>query len=611
MLAALAHRGSDHEGLWASGPVALGHRALWTTPESRGEAQPWRDPEQDIGIVMDGRIDNRDALAEAIEARGIRLRANHDAELAIRAYECWGKSFPRELAGDFALAVWDGRRRRLICARDPMGVKPFYYHSGPQVFRWSSEPQGILADPAILRAPDEGMIAEILAGYLVSREDTLWRGVRRLPPGHILTVDAGRTRVARYWPPVSIPSVRHASDRDYAEHFRSVLDTAVRSRLRAVGPIAAHLSGGIDSSSVVVLAQRALDAGAPPATLEAFTQTYPQLPADERPFAEEVAAWSGVKWHPLLPDAPSPACYEDAARRYLDFPDYPNGAAANVAIGREAAAAGARVMLTGMWGNAFLEGSAMHLADLLRAGRLREAVRTARSDRVVTASGLSSVLWHGAVRPLVPQRLRRAIAPLLRQADGLGLVPPAFARRVALGDRLRAPEWAPSWPTFAQRGLWQGAQSAWNVHTGEVTERGAARLGLEERHPFADRRLVEHCLGLPESQRWRGTTLKVVLRESMRGLVPEAVRTKAQQPDLSFLHMEALEAARAASVFADLRLAAQGWVDAARARELHRRACSLFASGDPRYALLVTPLWSIYGLELWLRAASGEAPPCR
>lgn len=610
MLAVLAHRGPDREGLWASGPVALGHLALWTTPESRDELQPWRDAEWDAVIVMDGRIDNRDDLADALEARGIRLQAHHDAGLALHAYQCWGEGFPRELAGDFALAIWDGRRRRLVCARDPLGVRPFYYHADGRVFRWSSEPQGVLADPAVARAPNEGMIAEMLAGHLVSRADTLWRGVRRLPPGHTLTIEAGRDRLVRYWPPAALAEVRHGSDRDYAEHFRAVLDTAVRSRLRSAGPVAAHLSGGIDSSSVVVLAQRALEARATPAPLEAFTQTYPQLPDDERPFAEDVATWTGVKWHPLLPDAPPPGYYADAAQRYLDFPDYPTGAAGSLAIGRETVAAGARVVLTGVWGNAFLEGSTTHLADLLRAGRLFEAVRCARSDRVVLSAGLGAVLWQGGLRPLVPRRLRRAIAPLLRRAHGPALVPPAFAKRVALAERLRAPEWMPALPTFAQRGVWQGAQSAWNVHAGEITERGAARLGIEERHPFADRRLVELCLGLPESQRWRGTTLKVVLRESMRGLVPETVRTKSQQPDLSFLHMEALQTGEAERLFTDLRLAEQGWVDAACARKLHRRAGSLFAARDPRYALLVTPLWTVYGLELWLRAASGEGPRC-
>jgi asparagine synthase (glutamine-hydrolysing) len=611
MLAALAHRGADGEGVWASGPVALGHRAFWTTPEAQTEGQPWHDAAGELAVVMDGRIDNRDELRAALRGRGCRLRADHDSELVLRAYECWGENFPRELAGDFGIAVWDGTRRRLVCARDPLGVKPLYYQGNGSTFRWGSEPEAILADPEVPRTADEGMVAEMLAGYLVSRADTLWVGLKRVPPAHTLTVDARGIRLARYWPPESLADIRYACDADYALHFRALLEEAVRGRLRAAGPIASHLSGGIDSSSVVALAQRLLQSGSPPVPLEAFTQTYPAQPRDERAFAEEVASRCGTKWHAVMPDPPGPEYYEAQARRYLDFPDYPNGAAGSLAISRLAASNGCRVMLTGVWGNAFLEGSTAHLADSLRGGRLVEAIRCARSDcALLYDTGLASALFNGGVRPLVPSRIRRALSPLLRRAVVPQFMPAAFARRVGLRDRLRLPEWAPPYPTFAQRGVYTSALTAWNVHAGEITERGAAMFGIEERHPFTDRRLVEFCLALPEEQRWRGTTLKVVLREAMRGLLPEAVRTKAEQPDLSFLSMEALAAAGGERVFENLRIAEQGWVDPGVAREMYRRAVGLLAAGDPRYAELVGPLWTIHGLDLWWRAAAGEGAPC-
>jgi asparagine synthase (glutamine-hydrolysing) len=611
MLTALAHRGSDGEGVWASGPVALGHRAFWTTPEGQSEDQPWRDASGRLAVAMDGRLDNRDELGAALRARGCRLRAEHDPELVLRAYECWGENFARELVGDFAIALWDGKTRRLVCARDPLGVKPLYYHADASVFRFGSEPQAILADSRVPRIADEGMVAEMLAGYLVSRQDTLWIGLKRVPPAHTLTVDACGTRLHRYWPPESFADVRYASDADYAQHFRALLEEAVRGRLRAVGPVASHLSGGIDSSSVVALAQHLLQSHTPAVPLEAFTQTYPALPRDERPFAEEVANRCGTKWHAVMPEAPGPKYYEAQARRYLDFPDYPNGAAGNFAISRLAASNGCRVMLTGVWGNAFLEGSTAHLADALRGGRLVEAIRSARSDcAVLHDTDLVSALFNGGVRPLVPARIRGALSPLLRRAIVPKFVPAAFAGRVGLRDRLRVPQWVPRYPTFAQRGVYGSALSAWNVHAGEITERGAAMFGIEERHPFADRRLVEFCLALPEEQRWRGTTLKVVLREAMRGLLPESVRTKSEQPDLSFLHMEALAAAGGERVFEKLRIAEQGWVDPGLARSMYKSAVTLLAAGDPRYAELVGPLWTIHGLDLWLRAAEGEGTPC-
>ncbi len=611
MLAALAHRGRDGQNTWSSGPIAMGHQAFWTTPEARGEIQPWRHPSGELVATLDGRIDNRRPLRDALVARGLAPRADHDAELVLRAYECWGEDFARELVGDFAVAIWDGPARRLVCARDPLGVKPFYYHFDGHHFRWSSEPQAIFEDPTVPRRPHEGMVAEMLAGYLVSTEETLWQGLFRLRPGHTLTVTRDGLCLRRYWSPESAPEVRHASDAGYAEHFRTVLEEAVRSRLRAVGPVGAHLSGGIDSSSVAVLAQRLSESGAASARIEAFTQSHPELADDERPFAEETASRWGIKWHALLPDPPGPGHYEEQARRYLDFPDYPNGTAWSLALTRLAASNGCRVMLTGVWGNAFLEGSIEHLADLLRSFRLAETLRCARAwGPLLGGTSPASVVFNGGVRPLVPAKLRRAIGSLVRRRIVPSFVPPAFARRAALRDRLRAPEWVPSYPTFAQRGVCRAALSAWNIHASEIMERGGLQHGIEERHPFTDRRLVELCLALPESQRWRGRTLKWVEREAMSGLVPESVRMKTDQPELSFLHMDALAAAGGEHAFDRLRLAEQGWVDAPRARTLYRRAAELYARRDPRYAELVGPLWTIHGLELWLQAAMGEPSPC-
>jgi len=610
MMAALAHRGPDGAGAWTSGPVALGHRMLRATPEAATETQPWRDGA--LAVALDGRIDNREPLRAALEAKGRPPRAEHDAELVLRAYECWGEGFARELVGDFAIAVWDGRHRRLCCARDPLGVRPFYYHWDGRTFRWSSEPQALLEDPAVGRIPNEAMVAEMLAGYLVSREETLWQGITRLAPGHTLTLDAAGCRAVRYWPSGPPPTIRYASDAEYAEHFRALLEEAVRARLRAPGPVGAHLSGGIDSSSVVALGQRLVHSGAATApSLESFSQTYSQHPDDVEPFAEAVVRHCGVKAHFLPQATPGPSYYEAQARRYLDFPDYPNGAAASEAMNRRAANAGCRVMLTGIWGNAFLEGSVEHVADLLREGHPVAAIRRARRGGHPLGSGVLSVLLGHGLRPLIPRPARRALSRLLRRPPIPDFVPDTFARRVALRDRLRQPGWVPPYPTLAQRAVYRMGCSAWNIHAGEITERGAARHGIEERHPFADRRLVEFCLALPETQRWRGPTVKFVLREAMRGLVPERVRVRRDQPDYSFLLMDVLEAAGGERLFNGLTLAERGWVDEPRVRTLYRQAAGLYARGAPAYAGLAWPLWTIWGLDLWLRASGTGGAPCR
>jgi asparagine synthase (glutamine-hydrolysing) len=609
MMASLAHRGPDGAGVWISGPIAVGHQMMRTTPESLDESQPWRAV--GLAVTMDGRLDNRDELRAALAARGRPPRATHDAELVLRAYECWGEGFARELIGDFAIVVWDERRRRLCCARDALGVRPFFYQWDGRTFRWGSEPHAILQDASVQRIANENMVAELLSGYQVSRDETLWSGILRLPPGHTLTLDASECRLTRYWPPDRISPASGASDTEYAERLGALLEASVRARLRAVGPVAAQLSGGIDSSAVVALGQRLVQSGAvPPRSLEAFSQTYPHRPDDEGPFAEAVAGRCGVKLH-LLPMAmPEPRYAEAQVSRYLDFPEYPNSATVGGSISRAAARAGCRVMLTGVWGNSFLEGSAEHAADLLRAGRVLEAIGQTRADAALFGGRAGSILLWSGVVPLVPRHIRARLGALLRRPPILDHVPRAFARRVALRDRLREPTWTPAFPTLAQRAAYVSGLSAWNVWNAELTERGAAWHGIEERHPFADRRLVEFCLALPEAQRRRGGTLKFVLRQAMRDLVPEGARSRQSQPDYCFLFMDALAAAGGESAFQGLAVAERGWVDERRARALYRRAAALFSRGHSAYSALTWPLWTIWALELWIRATDG-GEPCR
>ena len=151
----IAYRGPDRGGIWSDGPVGLGHRMLCTTPESLRETQPLRDERADLCLVLDGRVDNRDELRGALLARGARPRDDTDAELVLRAYEVWGEECPKHIIGDFAFAVWDGRRRQLFCARDAIGVRPFFYHLNGQTFMFGTEVRQFFEDPTVRRRPNE------------------------------------------------------------------------------------------------------------------------------------------------------------------------------------------------------------------------------------------------------------------------------------------------------------------------------------------------------------------------------------------------------------------------------------------------------------------------
>ncbi|HET7875173.1 MAG TPA: asparagine synthase-related protein, partial [Methylomirabilota bacterium] len=307
MTDAVAHRGPDGGDCWVDGPIGLGHRLLRSTPESAQEKQPLSDESGDLCLVLDGRIDNRGELRAALAPDGLRLRSDSDGELVLRAYARWGTACPARLIGDFAFALWDNRERRLFCARDPLGVRPFYYHTDGRRFSVASELQQLLVDPSRAAEPNEGMIAEYLACEITHREDTLYRDIFRLPPGHSLVVRPGGHVVSPYWDIDPSRAIRHGTSRDYAEHFRDVFDEAVRCRLRSANPIAAELSGGLDSSSVVATAASLAPAGrATGDGVETYSLVFPGHACDESGYANQVVALHALRSHTAPPSEPAP-----------------------------------------------------------------------------------------------------------------------------------------------------------------------------------------------------------------------------------------------------------------------------------------------------------------
>ena len=164
MAQAIAHRGPDGIRYWSDGPVGLGHLMLQTTPESARERQPLANADATLCLTVDGRIDNRRELRQALDSNGFPPRDDTDAELLLRAYECWGESCPNRLLGDFAFAIWDARKKQLFCARDYVGVKPFYYHRSAALFAFGSEIRSVLALETIPRRLNESRVVDFLVG---------------------------------------------------------------------------------------------------------------------------------------------------------------------------------------------------------------------------------------------------------------------------------------------------------------------------------------------------------------------------------------------------------------------------------------------------------------
>src|SRR5665213_1025208 len=260
MTSAIRHRGPDGFGYFDERPAHLGHRRLSIIDVTAG-IQPMYNEDGRLAIVFNGEIFNHGDLRPALEAAGHHYTTRCDTETILHAYEEYGPSCVNRFRGMFAFAVWDRSRQKLFCARDRLGIKPFYYFWNGRLFAFASEIKALLRHPAISATLNEAQVPEYLAFGYGSGEETLFKGIRKLMPGHTLELDTRdelpRLRIEQYWD-VPAPPVREErrDDRAWIDECRERLEETVRMRLMSDVPLGMFLSGGIDSSAIAALMKR-------------------------------------------------------------------------------------------------------------------------------------------------------------------------------------------------------------------------------------------------------------------------------------------------------------------------------------------------------------------
>lgn len=536
VLTNLAARGPDGSMLRSDGTAALGHALNATTPEALDEPMPWRHGPSGCIISADARLDNR---AELIAALGIDPagRVMGDGELICAAYLKWGRDCPAHLMGDFAFVLWDPRAQRLFAARDQVGMRQLAYHFAPgKLFACATDAEALLHHPDVPRRINRARVADFLEQLeAMDQTSTFFEGIERLPPAHSLTVENGALRISRYWQlepqePLALPS-----DAAYAEAFRAVLDTAVRSRLRAPeGRLGAMLSGGMDSGSVVALAARQRQAqGTPPLVTLSAVDTLPDC-------KETACVRDALAFIPhLSPRIVSTADMDEMREALIALTQAESnpfdGHMTMVrALYLEAQRAGIRTVLDGVSGDTSL-GTGDMIAYYAANGRLRDAWAEARFQE-------HGWKWEGVTaRPAFFRAVRRRLAPAWLRARRKraweeaeaartareSILTDAFAAEIDMPERRRA---------FAQavavkEGWDQASQAQRILHPyalagRERYDRVAGSLGIEPRDPYLDIRLLEFCLALPIDQLHADGWPKMIQRRAMAGLLPDSVRWK-------------------------------------------------------------------------------------
>ena len=520
MLAALPGHEADAKAKWAGASMALGWRGRASGEDGAGQA-PRLDAASRLATTASVRLDGRDALCEALDRPHPERSGVPDGALILRAYARWGRACPEHLLGDYAFALWDAERETLFCARDHVGVRPFYYALAGERFVFASDIGAVLAAPGVSGDLDEAAVATRL--IYASRPlgaRTCYRAVRRLLPGHALSVTRDAVRVHRWWRPEETPSTPNATDDTLAEACLELLSEAVRDRLRGADPVGVHLSGGLDSSGVAALAARELRRQGRPAP-PAFTW-FPPPDTDHRG-SDEPGGSGAVESVRRQEDLQLFSCRPPAARDFVavlrrDGTRGADGAVFEEIVRRTAAGLGVKVLLSGWGGDEGISFNGRgYYRQLLRSGHLTRLWRELRerSRRPLAAFLAEAVLPAAAPRVArAVRRLRRGTRPFRKNVT---FIHPEFAR----GVRLLPAEERPRGGVrdvqlhVLQRGLLSDRLEAWVA--------AGARHGIEYRYPLLDRRVLEFALGLPADQYRRGRWNRWLMRRALDPVLPPEV----------------------------------------------------------------------------------------
>ena len=602
----LRHRGPDGEGLWIDGPVGLAHRRL-AIVDVAGGLQPMAGEDDRVWITYNGEIYNHAALRPGLEAKGHRYQTRSDTETILHLYEEEADRCVESLQGMFAFALWDRPRERLLLARDRLGIKPLYYSVTDRELLFASEIKAILAVTPERPALNHAALPEFLATRFLAGDETFFRGIRKLPPGHVLTwsLTAGPRR-RRYW---SLPTGTDDSPARFdqrADELRARLEATVRSHLMSDVPLGLFLSGGLDSSGLAALMAPMVSD-----RIRTFAVGFDDAASNELPFARLAARAVGAQHHEVVL---SPDDFFGSLPRLVWHEDEPIAFPSSIALNvvSQLARPHVKVVLTGEGADELFLGY-----NWYRLTAWNEQL--GRRYRAWTPPALRRGVRH-AVSSL-PRSLRRyasrsflALDPGVRAVcyENFSVFSDAW-RRSLLADRqlveamdpyreqLRCFEQAPG--STLDRMSHADLQT-YLVELLMKQDQMSMAASIESRVPFLDHELVEHVVRTPAQYKIRGLTTKAILREALRDRVPSEILRRRK---LGFpVPFGRWARERFAPLIRDTILGPRALARGMFAREPLERLVAEHEAGSANHA---DRLWLLLNLEIWQRIfLDGEDP---
>lgn len=611
MCLTLAHRGPDDQGVYTKGPVALGSRRL-SIIDIEGGHQPIHNEDESIWVVFNGEIYNYPDLTSLLEKRGHRFSSHSDTEVLVHAYEEFGDEFLQHLNGMFALALWDANRNRLLLARDRTGIKPLYYTQHDNALVFGSEIKALLKYPGVERNIDLVALNEYLSFEYVPSPRTMFQGISKLPPGHLITAENGRIQVRQYWDVNLARSegIQAKSLRDYEAELLHVLHDVVRKEMISDVPIGVLLSGGIDSSAVASMMSELS-----PGNVKSFSITFDDSSFDESTYARQVANHLQTEHFELRL---TPSICLDLMPKIAGYMDEPLGDSSLVPtfLLSQFTRSYVKAALGGDGGDEMFAGY-----STLQAHRLVEYY-----ERFVPGFvRLSAVPWVVDRLPVSYDNV--SLDFKVRRFIGGRGVPIAVRHHRWLGSFTPAQKqqllqpWAHMQEKDAYDITYQHLQACRAKEPtnqilycdmklymeGDIlpkVDRASMANSLEVRVPFLNHTLVEYVAGIPHHLKLHGLTTKYILRRCLRGRVPDEILRRGKKgfnmPVAKWLTGPLRPLAE--EMFSESRLKKQGLFNTGYVRSLLDEHMSHRV--DQRKLL-----WTLLAFQLWHEKWAGATSP--
>ncbi|MCQ6566342.1 lasso peptide isopeptide bond-forming cyclase [Bacillus mycoides] len=530
---------ADDIQIWHKENVFLGCHAQWITPESVGEQLPFYNYEKQLAITADAIIDNRNELFEKLQVNYADRKNMTDSELILLSYQKWGEATPKYLVGDFAFMIWDEKKQTLFGARDFSGSRTLYFYRGEEKFAFCTIINPLFTLPYVEKKLNEQWIAEFLAIPVnfesVDSQQTVYKYIEQVPPSHTISVKNGKVNFSRYYTPTTGKMLNLKSNEEYEEAFRDVYQSAVKARLRTHHKVGAHLSGGLDSGSVVSFAAKDLRAENKKlhtfsyVPVEGFVDwTHKGRIADERPFIQSTVKHVGniQDYYLELPERSPLSEIDD----WLETMEMPYKFFENTfwlsGVYEKASQHGIGVLLSGQRGNwtvswgPILDYQAMLLKKLHWMRFYRELYLYSRN--------------LGVKKSRVFEVVKRKAFPFLHQllsSEEQDVFPriinPEFAKKMNVFDRLKEQDIDITGTSISNAYDMKREQFEktyyWSIN-GTYETKLSLRYALWDRDPTNDLRIVQFCLSVPEEQYVQNGVDRSLIRRATKNLLPDKVR---------------------------------------------------------------------------------------